>query len=63
LGVYFGSDKRASGFGEGFHCYNNARVIAFDRRQMAQKKVAKKTGRKEQKKSSEYLRKGSKKGR
>jgi hypothetical protein len=53
----------ASGFGEGFQCYNNARVIAFERRQMAQKKAAKKTGRKDQKKSSEYLRKGSKKGR
>jgi hypothetical protein len=30
---------------------------------MAQKKAARKTGRKEQKKSSEYLRKGSKKKR
>lgn len=59
----FPKDSPASGFGEGFQCYNNARVIAFDRRQMAQEKVAKKTGRKEQKKSSEYLRKGSKKGR
>ena len=39
------------------------RVIAFDRRQMAQKKSAKKSGRKDQKKSAEYLRKGSKKGR
>jgi hypothetical protein len=53
----------ASGFGEGFQYHNNARVIAFDRRQMAQKKAAKKTGRKDQKKSAEYLRKGSKKGR
>jgi hypothetical protein len=42
-------------------CYNVAKGIAFTRRRMAQKKVAKKTGKKEQKKASEYLRKGPKK--
>jgi|GEM_PF-2667964 len=42
-------------------CYNVAKGIAFTRRQMAQKKAAKKTGKKERKKASEYLRKGPKK--
>ena len=42
-------------------CYNLAKGIAFTRRRMAQKKAAKKTGKKERKKASEYLRKGPKK--
>jgi hypothetical protein len=47
--------------GEALKCYNNVRYILLSRREMAKKRVTKKTGRKEQKKSSEYLRKGSKK--